>query len=99
MTDPRLGEPMPRQLPVERSLILPCGVCSSSHDARAIGRYDVDCKILYRADDGSDHEWGGDARVMLSTSEQVAEAQTKGSRWNLGTPNNVASFLSSTPRT
>ena len=69
---------MPRQLPVERSLILPCGVCSQSHDARAIGPYDSDCKILYRADDGSDHEWRADVRLRLSTPEQVAEARRQG---------------------
>lgn len=78
MTTPRIGRPMARQLPVERSLILPCGVCSRSHDAKATGPYDLDGRILYRADDGSDHEWVAGARVMVRGREQGAEARKQG---------------------
>src|SRR5918997_1672798 len=74
MTNGQLGKPMPKQLPVERTLILTCGTCGQSHDARAVGPYDTDLNITYRADDGSDHEWIDGARVMVSTPEQREEA-------------------------
>ena len=78
MTNGQLGEPMPKQLPVERTLILTCGTCDQRHDARAVGPYDTNGNITYRADDGSDHEWIDSARVMVSTPEQREEAKRQG---------------------
>lgn len=69
---------MARQLPVERTLVLRCGVCTATHDVDAVGPYDINRRISYRSTDGSGHEWVGDVRVWLNTPDHTAEARRQG---------------------
>ncbi len=79
MTTEKLGEPMDgRQLPLESSLVVVCGVCQGSHlDTVQQRPYDADHRILYVSEEPK-HAWIGPVRIVVSGREDEQEAIRQG---------------------